>query len=377
MNSKFKTAVIFIITVIVSLFIINYFSKDRSNTVGGEITIWGDENSYSYINELARDYMKSNKKAKIKVEKVNSKDYFNKIVNLDKKNMPNIAHFNSLEISKLVSKGINLGNEWNLINTYKMNFSNSRLQEININGKISGVPFTSRPLVLYLREDVLNKYGYSSEEINTWDDLIKISEDIYKKSKGKYKGLNGNGQDYKDLLTLLIMQNMECIKDKDKIIKSVNKEIKKLKDKKILTANAYEGYFGKISSIRGMKSIEDLKEKCIWTANNPPAEEIGSNRFFVAQGQNFVVLNSSSDNSNLIDSFLEYISNNSKIALKYAISGDVFPSYIFAYKSKSVEEQINNFKGKSPLVVMSNIAKKAPKIEDYNLYKKIEEQLIS
>lgn len=377
MKGKMKTAGIFIITVIVSLLIINYFSRDRNNTVSGEITIWGDENTYGYINELASDYMKNNKRTKIKVEKVNSKDYFNKIINIKKKDMPNIAQFNSLDMSKLVSKGIELANEWNLINTYKMNFSNSRLQEVNINGKILGVPFTSRPLVLYLREDVLNKYGYSSEDINTWNDLTKISEDIYKKSKGKYKGLNGTGQDYKDLLTLLIMQNMQYNKDKDKVIKSVNKEIDSLKKDNILTANNDEGYFGKISSIRGMKAIEDLKENCTWTANNPPASEIGLNRFFVAQGENFVVLNSDSDNSKLINSFLEYISNNTKIALKYAIKGEIFPSYIFAYKSKDVEEPINNFKGKSPLVIMSNISKKAPKIEEYNLYKKIEEQLIN
>lgn len=375
MKGKMKTAGIFIITVIVSLLIINYFSRDRNNTVSGEITIWGDENTYGYINELASDYMKNNKRTKIKVEKVNSKDYFNKIINIKKKDMPNIAQFNSLDMSKLVSKGIELANEWNLINTYKMNFSNSRLQEVNINGKILGVPFTSRPLVLYLREDVLNKYGYSSEDINTWNDLTKISEDIYKKSKGKYKGLNGTGQDYKDLLTLLIMQNMEYNKDKDKIIKSVNKEMNSLKKDNILTSSNDEGYFGKISAIRGMKAIEDLNEKCIWTANNPPSAEIGSNRFFVAQGENFVVLNSDSDNSKLIKSFLEYISNNTKIALNYAIKGEIFPSYIFAYKSKDVEEQIKNFKGKSPLVVMSNISKKAPKIAEYNLYKKIEEEL--
>ncbi len=377
MKSKIRAVLIFIITIIISLVIINFFSEDRHNKITGEITIWGNNNTYAYIDELANDYMRNNKKTKINVENISNKEYINKIISLSKEDMPNIALFDNEGLTKLMKENkIKPEDQGNLINTYKMNFSSSRLQEVIVDGKVVAVPFTSRPLVLYLREDILNEYGYSNDDINTWDDLIKISEDIYKKSKGRYKGLNGVGQDYNDLKTLLIMQNMQYESNEEKIIKNVEKDIKNFDDKNIITKNSDEGYFAKIASINGMKSIEGLKTKCIWTANNPPAFKIGSNRFFMAQGQNLVVLNSI-EHKELIDSFLEYVSNNTNIALKYALSGELFPSYVYAYKSNRVENPIKNFEGKSPLVVMSNISKKAPKINNYNIYEKIEEKLVN
>ncbi|MGG7097896.1 ABC transporter substrate-binding protein [Clostridium sardiniense] len=376
MNGKIRTVLIFIITIVVSVVIINYFSDDKHNKITGEITIWANNHTYDYLDELAKDYMKNNKRATIKVENINSNEYFNKIVNLNKKDVPNIALFNSEELTSLMKeKKIKPEDQSNLINTYKMNFSSSRLQEVMIDGKLIAVPLTSRPLVMYLREDVLKEYGYSSSDINTWNDLVKVSEDIYKKSKGKYRALNGTGQDYNDLRTLLIMQNMQYESDKDKIIKNVEKNLKDFNEKNIITKNNDERYFAKISSINGMKSIEGLETKCIWTANNPPAAKVGSNRFFVAQGENLVVLNNAEDKE-LINSFLEYVSNNTNIALKYALDGSLFPSYIYAYKSNKVEEIVKNFEGKSPLVVMSNISKKAPKINNYNLYKEIEGKLV-
>lgn len=376
MNGKIRTVLIFIITIVVSVVIINYFSDDKHNKITGEITIWANNHTYDYLDELAKDYMKNNKRATIKVENINSNEYFNKIVNLNKKDVPNIALFNSEELTSLMKeKKIKPEDQSNLINTYKMNFSSSRLQEVMIDGKLIAVPLTSRPLVIYLREDVLKEYGYSSSDINTWNDLVKVSEDIYKKSKGKYRALNGTGQDYNDLRTLLIMQNMQYESDKDKIIKNVEKNLKDFNEKNIITKNNDERYFAKISSINGMKSIEGLETKCIWTANNPPAAKVGSNRFFVAQGENLVVLNNAEDKE-LINSFLEYVSNNTNIALKYALNGSLFPSYIYAYKSNKVEEIVKNFEGKSPLVVMSNISKKAPKINNYNLYKEIEGKLV-
>ena len=172
------------------------------------------------------------------------------------------------------------------------------------------------------------------------------------------------------------MQNMQYESNKDGIIKNVEKNLKYFNEKNIITENNDEEYFAKVSSINGMKSIEKLQTKGIWTANNPPATNIGSNRFFVAQGENLVVLNSTEEKK-LINSFLEYASNNTNIALKYALDGSLFPSYIYAYKSNKVEEPVKNFEGKSPLVVMSNISKRAPKINNYNLYKEIEGKLVN
>jgi hypothetical protein len=53
------------------------------------------------------------------------------------------------------------------------------------------------------------------------------------------------------------------------------------------------------------------------------------------------------------------------------LNGDFFLSFLSAYDNKSIEGAINNFTGKNPIVVMDNISKKAPILDDYDLYFKI------
>ena len=69
----------------------------------------------------------------------------------------------------------------------------------------------------YLREDMLAQYGYTYEDINTWDDLKRVGKDILEKTSGEVRILNGVGQDYEDIISLLVMQAMEGSNDKGKI----------------------------------------------------------------------------------------------------------------------------------------------------------------
>ncbi|MEG1004642.1 MAG: ABC transporter substrate-binding protein [Clostridium sp.] len=377
MKWNFKAIIIFVVVVFLSILAINHFGQDRNKVVSGNITIWGDEYTYSYIKEAAEKFEESNKKVNIEVVNVSSKDYFDKLINTNKKDLPNIVQLNSNDLTKVIDKHtIQVANEGSLVNTYKMNFPESRIKEVTIDDQIVAIPATSNPLVLYLREDVLKEYGYTNSDINTWDDLIKVSKDIYKKSKGKYKGLSAVGKDLNDLESLLIMQNMEYGTSKDKTEDAVKDNIKKLRDENVLTKTSNDGYFGAISSINGMKQFMSLDVKCAWTANNAPASKIGGNRFYVSEGENFAVLNSDGSNIKLINTFLESVTNNTDLALKYAKEGEFFPSYLYTYKSTEIEKEVKNFEGKSPLVVMSNIYKKAPEIEQYDDYIKIKEDLL-
>ena len=115
---------------------------------------------------------------------------------------------------------------------------------------------------------------------------------------------------------------------------NVKNTIKKLKDDNILGKNDKDGFFGRISSINGMKELMAINEKCIWTANNVPAAKTADNRFFNAEGENFAVLNSDESNIGLINAFLEYITNDTELALKYVREGRIFSSYLYTYKIK-------------------------------------------
>lgn len=376
MKSKLKMIAIIIFVVIISVLVINFFTRDRKNIVSGSITVLTDKTTYNYMEELAENYMNGHSRTKVDVKLINNMNELEGELT-SKDSMPNIVVLNNYQLSYLKEAGnINLQDESGLINTYKRNFPMSSLQQVKLDGKEVGIPLTTRPLVLYLREDVLNQYGYNSSDIKTWDDFIKISKDIYKKSNGKYKGLSATGDDYKDLISLLIMQNMEYSNDKDEVINKVKKDYKVLKDNNILADENDEGFFAVVSSINSMKIIEGLDEKCTWTANNPPSYKSGGNRFFVSGGYNCFVTNEDNKNSDLIDSFLEYTVTNTDIALQYALRGELFPSYTYVYNNKDIEQQVKNFVGKSPLVVMANISEKAPEIKDYKLYRDIEKQLV-
>lgn len=378
MKLNFKAILIFIVAVFLSILTINHFSQNKNTNLSGKITIWATENTYPYIEEAAKKFEESHKRVDINVSNVNSKNYYNNLINTNKKDLPNIVELNSSKLSELANKHtISVSDEGNLVNTYKMNFPDNRIQQVVVNDQILGVPFTSRPLVLYLREDVLNKYGHTNSEINTWNDLINVSKDIYKKSKGKYKGLSGYNEDIKDLESLLIMQNMEYNVSNSDIRNNVKNTIKKLKNDNILGKNEKDGFFGRISSINGMKELMAINEKCIWTANNVPAAKTADNRFFNAEGENFAVLNSDENNIGLINAFLEYMTNDTDLALKYVREGRIFSSYLYTYKNKEIEKEVRNFKGKSPLVVMSNIYKKAPKIKEYNDYLSLRQDILS
>lgn len=377
MNNRIKTIIITIITVIVSILIINFFTKDREGVISGTITVVTDKYTNEYISELAENYMNGHSRTKINIELIdNIKDLDNKFKEGKKDNLPNIAILNSYELDYLKNKyKLNFENEEDLLNIYKRNFTKSSLQQITIDGKEMGIPLTTNPLVLYLREDILKQYGYKSSDINTWDDFIKVSKNIYKKSNGKYKGLSIIDDDYENLIKVLIMQNIDYFNNKEEVIKAVKKDYKNLEDNKIL-AREGDDFFAIISSINTMKILKDLRKNCEWTVNDIPAYKIGSNRFFVADGYSAFVINNDKKNRELINSFSEYMITNTDIALEYALNGDLFPTYIYAYNNKEIEKSMNNFIGKSPLVVMSNISKKAPKIKNYNLYKEVKKELL-
>lgn len=248
----------------------------------------------------------------------------------------------------------------------------SRINEVKDEDKLLGIPMTSRPLVLYLREDMLKEYGYTYGQINTWDDLIEVGKDVHLKSGGKVSILNAVDKDYEDLISLITMQAMEeDLKEEEEIKNYVDNAILKLKENGVLNTNKNGKFLARISSNNGMYELSNIKEECKWIACNVPSVYNGSNKFYISEGDNFVILKNYDKNYKLIKKFFDYISNNNKVRQEYILSGISFSSFISSYNNKAVESGINNFIGVSPVIVMNNIYTKAPAINDYDLYFKI------
>lgn len=374
-----KFRIIFIICLIVvgSYLAGKLIIDNQSEEVRGNISIWANEDSYDYLNEASKLFIESNEKCSIDVSLVYRKNYKDKILS-DSENLPNIIQLSTNTYKSIVDNGEfknYISEERTIVENYSSNFSKGRLKEVDDKNKIIGVPLTSRPLALYLREDMLSEYGYTHEDINTWDDLKRVGEDILEKSSGKIKILNAVGQDYEDLVSLLVMQAMEESDDRVKIEEFVSTNLSALSN--IMNTSKNGEFLARISSINSMKELSALDVFCEWTANNAPAKSNGANRFYVAEGDNLLVLNESEENSDLIKKFIGFLATNTEETVKYVKEGRFFSSYLSVYKNISIEDEVKNFKGKSPLVVMSNIYEKAPKIENYTMYLEMKNKMLS
>ena len=375
MKNKTKLVIVIIAIAVMSIAIVNIVDFNKEDTVKGTINIWANENSYDYLKETAEKFVEINDKAIVNVVKVNNQDYKNNLqAAINSGDLPDIVQLNSQYLREFEEKykdSTAIEQNTSIIDNYSSNFSKGRIEEINKDNKIIGIPFTSRPLVLYLREDMLKTFGYTCENITTWDELIKMGQDIFAKSGGKVKILNAVGQDYEDLVSLLIMQAMEETEKEDEIKAIVNNNINDLISNNILNKDENGEFLARISSINGMGELKTIEVPCEWTANNAPAKASGSNRFYVSEGDNLVVIKEDKKTNTLKNKFIEFISTNGKNDINSIKDGKFFLSFLSVYNNKEIEGNVNNFKGKSPLVVMANIAEKAPSINDYDMYFKI------
>lgn len=377
MKNKIKYAVAFFIVLVIVIISINLFQPNKEQKIRGSIEILVNENSYDYLVGCANNFMKLNDKISIRISKLDDYKQIDEIIKQSTQlTSGNIAQINRSNLETLEFNDLEYYDEETaLLNTYAKNFAKYRLNEVKYGDKTIGIPLNSRPLALYIREDMLKEYGYERDSINTWEDVIDIGKDIYEKSDGKVKMINATGQDYEDLLDLLIMQILNNDKSVDNIKTEVQNKIQELKDNNILNLEDGGAFLARISSINAMGEIMGIDQPCEWSIGNVPSIEPGTNKFFASEGDNLIILNQSDENKALIEKFITYVITNNKETLKYVKQGKFFSSYLYTYNSKEIEEPVKNFVGKSPLVVLSNIEEKTLEIPDYDKYIKVKKML--
>jgi len=377
MKNKIKYFVISFILLIIGIISINLFKPSKDQPVKGRIELLVNENSYDYLLECANDFMKLNDKTIISIRKLEN---YNQIINTAQDNtrikIADIAQIDRFNFEELKLDDYQYYNkDDNLLNDYSKNFSAYRVNQVKYGNNSIGIPLTSRPLAFYMREDMLKEYGYNRDDMNTWDDVIEKGKKIYEKSNGKVCMINATGQDYEDLLDLLTMECFSEEKSANDIKLEVQAMLKRLKENNILKLQNEGEFLARISSINAMSEIMRIKEICTWSAGNVPSIKPGANKFFASEGDNLLVLNQTTDNEKLIEKFITYVITNNKETVKYVKDGKFFSSYLYTYSSKEIEEDVKNFFGQSPLVVLSNIEEKTPAIKDYDKYIKIKQEL--
>lgn len=376
MRSKIKFGVIFLFILAAVILSINLNKPDKEQVLKGKIEIIAYENTYDYLVECADKFMELNDKTNVMVKKIYNKDEILQEIN----NNTQITYIAQINRSDFDSMGLEKSNylegQDQILNNYSKNFAEYRLGQVKYDDISIGIPFLSRPLALYVREDMLNQYGYSKEEMNTWNDVIKIGMDIYEKSNGKVKIMNATGQDYEDLVSLLTMEYISKDADEEHIKSQVTAMLDDLTNKNILNLYDGEEFLCRISSINAVKEIAAIDVECIWSVENVPSISHGTSKFYASEGDNLVVLNDINENKKLVEKFITYVMTNNSDAVSYVTQGKFFSSYLYTYKNKDIEVMPNNFVGNSPLVILDNIEEKSNCINDYSKYINIRNSIL-
>ncbi len=376
MRNKIKYVIVFFILLTIGIISINLFQPSKDQQVKGNIELLVNESSYNYLVECANDFMKLNDKTVINIKKLEN---YNQIINTSENNKiktTNIAQIDRFNFEQLKLDDYEYYNkDDNLLNNYAKNFSEYRVNQVKYGDNSIGIPLTSRPLAFYIREDMLKPYGFKRENMNTWEDVIKIGKDIYTKSNGTVSIINATGQDYEDLVDLLTMETFNSDKSVDEMKLEVQAMIKKLNDNNILNLTNGGEFLARISSLNAMSEIMKIETICEWSVGNVPSLKPGGNKFFATEGDNLLVLNQNTDNEKLIEKFITYVITNNKQTVKYVKEGKLFSSYLYTYSTKEIEDVVKNFVGQSPLVVLSNVEEKTPPINSYDKYIKVKQEI--
>ncbi|MDU5108006.1 ABC transporter substrate-binding protein [Clostridium sp.] len=366
---KIRKRVIFLLIIgFLIIFSINLIlSKSNRRDLKGDIVLWSNEENYHYFLEVANEFKERNKKVNIHIINIGSEDCLEKIQELNEKDLPNIVELNFVELEKIKEKIDFIDENKSIIEMYNKNFKDSRIQEIKIHEDYYGVPFESNPIALYVRNDILNKYGYEASELNTWKDLIEVGNEIKNKSSGEINIFSN--KDKGNIELLIISQLVDYEKDsytytKEDILKEFNNIYK---DEYIAEDN---NYLYRIASLDFYRDIVEDEELGIWTCKNPPSYKIGENKLYALGGKNLVALNVEK-NRDAIKEFIAFAATNKDLLSKELRDNKFFPSSLYSLTVKEEENKIENIEGNSPFLILVNIAERAPSIKNFDKLKEI------
>lgn len=357
------------LAVFVIIFLINLIlSKANREALKGDIVVWTEDTYYSYFTKIADEFEKSNKKVHISVVNVSKEEYLNKIINSNYKDLPNIVQLNFAEINKVKEKIDFTEENKDIIETYKKNFNKSRLKEVEINEDYYAVPFTSNPIALYLREDILEDYGYGSEDINTWKQLIDIGKEIQTKTNGEITIFSN--EDKKNI-ALLILSQLVDDESKEYSKEDIINEFKDIYNENYVTND--DNYLCRITSLDFYKEIVNTGVQYLWECKNPPSFNIGENKLFDLGGENLVALKVGK-NEEAVKEFIAFAATNKELLSEELLEFNFFPSSLYSLKVKYNKESRSNLESdeeNNPFLILTNIVERAPSIRNYDKFKEI------
>lgn len=285
------------------------------------------------------------------------------------------------QVDTYVEGYIGPGKSWDLtekMKPYADDFIGHKLESVTVDGRIYGVPWDGSPAALYYRFDLLQQYGFSADDLVTWDNFLDVGKKIKAASNGKVGMIIMNRND-KNVWYLRIFQSLlgtgffdakgRVIVDNEENLRAFQM-MKKLWDAEIAWKDvSWDGQWSYMQRDRlvavphavwmGLPIRINVPESAgKWRVAKMPAFETGGNRSATLSGSAFLIPEKAK-NKELAWLFLEFTQTRVESQLQQYREGDLFPSLLSALETPFFDEPVDFFGGQKAYQVFADIERNA------------------
>lgn len=353
-----KNIIILIMIILLVLSMYKVFKIINNKDLDGNIDIITNAENYAYLKESAEKFMSINKKSKINVTQYNKDEiigYLNKVPNVENETI--LIMLDSKTLRSLNDDSLeHISYQDNIIDSYSKNFNLWRLNELKKGEHYLGIPIQSNPQFLIIREDILNQYGYKSEDIRSWNELIDLYKDIDSKSNSEISLFSYDLTIIDEIEKIIIYQG-GTINQAEEITNII-------KDDNLMGKGTPLCY---IANKNNYKNIINNNLKKSLKLTMIPAIVVGGNRAVSFDGDNIVALKSEYERQEVANRFLRFlIDNQNLISIDVLNNEGFFPSSRAFYNNTVIDKEFEEINNQKVLSIMTNIVNRVPDTTDYD-----------
>lgn len=293
------------------------------------VTIWAmDDSCANVCNYAAEIYNRENPDVKFEILNMSSSDIDVQIATAgaagDFSTLPDIVHCQDYNYDKFVKNYQGIFQDLTDSGINFEDFAAAKVANSVVDGKNYGVPFDNGATIGAYRTDILEKAGYTLEDLTdiTWSEFITIGEDVLDKTG--YPMLSAVAAEPQVVSMMLVSAGtsffnedgtVNCV-DNDVLKEALNVYTEMVEKGVILEVADWEQYYDSFGStkvvgtINGcwiMGSIQEYPEQSgLWGVTNMPRLEVeGGSNYSNNGGSSYAVIDNGSGNVDVAIDFLK------------------------------------------------------------------------
>lgn len=273
-------------------------------------------------------------------------------------------------------------------------FSEEKLSYSTINDTHYGVPVDGGTVICAYRVDLLEQAGYKIDDMKgiSWDEFIKIGQDVYDKT-GKYLAtINSDGNDF--IYMMLQAEGVSQFKDgkpyiteNEKLVKVCELIVEMAQKNVLYFANSWDDYTNQVivgDMVAGVMNgnwiiptIQKVKENSgKWEITSMPTIDGGGKEGYASNGGSSLYITSNCQNADLAKDFLAKTFGGSTETYDNALkNGGVVTTCISAGQSEVYKEGVEYFNNTPIYEQIAEMGSHVPVIEQSDFHYTCREML--